>query len=83
MTILEFVKLFPGFRLKLEFKHLNADGSKELDGEYCYYGSADDFEERMAGYDWLFDIPIEGRDVVLVKANRHTRLLEIRIEYVH
>ena len=83
MTILEFVQQFPGFRFKLEFKHLNADGTTELDPEYCYYGSTDDFERKMAGYDWIFDYDLVDREVVALKVNKRIRLVEICFELEH
>lgn len=83
LTIAEFVKCFPGFRFKLEFKHLNPDGTTELDEEYCYYGAAEEFEYRMKEYSWLFDIGLAERDVVVAKVNKRTRLVDIQVEYEH
>ena len=83
MTILDFVKAFPCCRMRLDFNHIDPEGNLEHDEEYSYTGSTDRFEERMAGYDWLFDIELSDPSVIRVRASRITRKLEIRIEYEH
>ena len=80
MTILEFAKLFPGYRLHLVFCHLNEDGSTEYDPEYSYNDSTDGFEEQMGEYDWLLHMELADPSVTTVKIHKRTRICAIDVE---
>lgn len=82
MTILEFTKLFKGYTFHLVFSHLNEDGSTEYDPEYSYRGRAEEFEERMRGYDWLFDFELNDSEVTTIKVHKRARICAIEIEKI-
>lgn len=80
MTILAFLKLFPGYTFHLLFSHLNEDGSTDYDPEYSYRGPTEEFETRMSQYDWLYDIELTDPEVTTVKVHKHARICAIEIE---
>lgn len=80
MTILDFVKKFPGYTFHLVFSHLNEDGTTEYDGEYSYRGPAEAFEQRMDQYDWLFGIELTDPAVAHVQVHKPARVIGIDIE---
>ena len=80
MTILSFIKLFPGYTLQLSFNHLNNDGTLDYDEEYSYWGAADKFSTRMIEYSWIFEIELTDIEVTSITINKHTRTCAIYIE---
>lgn len=83
MNVLEFTKQFPGYIFHLVFQHKLEDGTLEYDEEYSYRGAAEDFEEKMSGYDWLFDIELADAVVTTLKVHKHAKICAIEIEYAN
>lgn len=82
MNVLEFTQQFPGYIFHLVFHHKLEDGTLEHDEEYSYRGAAEDFEEKMSEYDWLFDIELTDAVVTSIKILKHAKICAIEIEYV-